>query len=82
MSFLLPMMENTKYPSGRKVISAMSLAMSMEPMKVMHKSASAAVRAVPVSRMIRCARTEKKWMFFSAHTTASVTNRQHSVFRS
>ena len=33
-SSFLPAVEKTKYPRGRKVISAISLAMSMEPMKV------------------------------------------------
>ena len=34
MYLCLPVLERTKYPSGRKVRSAISFAMSIEPIKV------------------------------------------------
>ena len=38
--------DNTKYPSGRNVRRAMSLAINMEPMKVMYTNAKMLLRVV------------------------------------
>ena len=63
-------------------MSAMSLAISIEPMKVMYTSASASVRRLPATATILRARIVKNLMLRSAATTASVRNRQERVRRS
>ena len=70
------------YPSGKKVKSAISFAMSIEPINVMYTRASIAVRILPVRATILRAINVKKRMFFSAQMTASVQKRHDSVFRS
>ena len=63
-------------------MSAMSLAISIEPMKVMYTSASESVRRLPATATILRARIVKNLMLRSAATTASVRNRQERVRRS
>ena len=70
------------YPSGKNVRSAISFAMSIDPIKVMYTSASIAERILPVSATILRAINVKKRMFFSAQMTASVQNRHDSVLKS
>ena len=60
----------------------MSLAMNMEPMKVMQTSAVVTLRRLEKRRTIRWARIVKKRMLRRAQTTANVENRQVRVFQS
>ena len=56
MYFSFPVDVSTRYPSGRNVSSAMSFAISMEPINVMYTSASTLIRAFLHKRTIRSAR--------------------------
>ena len=82
MYFFLPVEDKTKYPSGRKVKSAMSLAINIEPIKVIYASARIEARVFLKILTIFCAKKKKKRMFFKAQTTASTQKRQVSVFQS
>ena len=46
MYFCLPVELSTRYPKGKKVKSAISLAISMEPIKVMYTNTRIAIRAL------------------------------------
>ena len=80
--FCFPVLLSTRKPSGRNVSSAMSLAMSIEPMNVIYTSASTLMRAVLKKCTILRAITKKKFMSLSAQTTASTQKRQLSVLKS
>ena len=82
VSFLLPHDSSTKYPSGRKVTSAMSFAMIIEPKKVTNTSASVILRMFLKRRTMTSASHTKKRIFLNAATTASVQNRHASVLQS
>ena len=62
--------------------SAMSLAISIEPMNVMYTSAITHIRRFPNFLTIFLASMKKKLTFLSAHTTASTQKRQVSVLKS
>ena len=80
--FFFPAEESTKYPSGKKVKSAISLAMSIEPKKVIYTSAKIEARVFLKSNTILRAKTVKKEIFRKAQTTANTQKRQVSVFKS
>ena len=80
--FRFPVDSRTKKPSGRNVRSAISFAISIEPIKVMQTSAITAMRRFPVQTTIFRETKVKKPMFLRAQTTASVQKRQVSVLRS
>ena len=82
MYFVFPVEERTKYPRGKKVKSAISLAMSIEPKKVTYESAKTQARAFLKSPTIFSAKMVKKDIFFKAQTTAKTQKRQVSVFQS
>ena len=82
INFSLPVAESERYPRGKKVKSAMSLARNIEPIKVIYTSAKASVRVLPVSVTIFLAVIVKKRMFFNAQITASVQKRQVNVLKS
>ena len=79
-SFLVT--DKAKYPRGKKVISAISLAIIIEPKKVMVISIKKSVRKLPVIKTKRLAKMVKNLMFLKAQITASVKNKQASVFQS
>lgn len=80
--FCLPVDDNTKYPSGKNVKSAISLAINIDPKKVIYTSARMLARVVLKSRTIFLASAVKNLIFLSAQTTASTQKRQVSVFQS
>ena len=71
-----------KYPSGKKVISAISLAIIIEPIKVITISSKNSERRFPASNTSFLARIVKNLMFLKAQTTAKVRKRQDSVLKS
>ena len=77
-----PAAVSTARLSGRKVSSAMSLASSIEPVKVTATSATTQRRSVCSRMTIASASERKKRMPRRAHTAASVLNRQASVRQS
>ena len=80
--FCCPEDLRTKYPSGKKVSSAISLAISIEPTNVIMTIVITARRMSPVSATIRRAIIVKKLISLRAHITASVQKRQVSVLKS
>lgn len=63
-------------------MSAISLAISIEPIKVMQMSSKNSPRKLPETNTNRLARIVKNLILRRAHTTAKVKNRQTSVFQS
>ena len=76
------MTDRAKYPSGKKVIRAISFAIIIEPIKVMTISSKNSERRLPESFTIFLARIVKKSIFLKAQTTAKVINKQVRVLRS
>ena len=74
--------ESAKYPKGKKVINAISLAMIMEPMKVMVMRSRNRERKFPATVTSFRAKMVKNRMFRSAQITARVKNRHDRVFQS
>ena len=74
--------ESAKYPSGKNVISAISFAIIIEPMKVMVISSIKSERIFPAKVTSFRAKIVKNLMFLKAHITARVKNKQERVFKS
>ena len=73
---------SAKYPSGKKVISAISFAIIIEPIKVIIISNKNNERRFPAKPTSFRAKIVKNLMFLNAHTTANVKNRQERVLKS
>ena len=80
LSFLVT--ERAKYPRGKKVISAISFAISIEPINVIDISIINRLLRLPVIRTSFLARIVKNFIFLRAQTTAKVKNRQARVLQS
>lgn len=74
--------ERAKYPKGKKVISAISLAIIIEPIKVIIINIKKRDRIFPERRTSFLARMVKNLIFRRAQTTARVKNKQDKVLRS
>ena len=74
--------ESAKYPSGKKVISAISFAIIIEPINVITISSKNSKRKFPAITTNFRARIVKNLMFLKAQTTAKVKNKQERVFQS
>ena len=74
--------ESAKYPRGKKVISAISFAIIIEPMKVMIISNKNSERKFPDKLTSFLAKMVKNLIFLNAQTTANVKNKQESVLKS
>ena len=71
-----------KYPSGKKVISAISFAIIIEPIKVMIISIKNNPRRLPVNKTSFRSIIVKNLMFLNAQITAKVRNKQANVVQS
>lgn len=74
--------ERAKYPRGKKVISAISFAIIIEPIKVMIIRSKNKERRLPASVTSFLARIVKNLIFLRAQTTAKVKKRQERVLKS
>ena len=74
--------DRAKYPSGKKVISAISLAIIIDPIKVIIISSKKNDRKLPAKFTSLRAKVVKKAIFLNAHTTANVKNKQDRVLKS
>ena len=79
-SFLV--LESTKKPSGKNVMRAISLAMSIDAKYVINTNAIIAERVVLKIFTILLASMRKKLMCLSAEITASITNKLTNVLKS
>ena len=76
------MTESAKYPSGKKVMSAISFAIIIEPINVIIMSKRNSDRRFPAKLTSFRARIVKNLMFLKAQTTAKVKNRHERVLKS
>ena len=79
---VLPVCSTTIQPRGKKVRSAISFAINIDPIKVMYMRARKQLLRSLNFATIRLARRVKKFTDLKAQTTASTEKRQESVLKS